>query len=35
MSGNTYFLILAITAAAAFGADLPVKQVVLYKHGVG
>src|SRR6202163_4374226 len=35
MSGNTYFLILLITAAAAYGADLPVKQVVLYKHGVG
>src|ERR1017187_3444358 len=24
-----------LTAAAAFAADLPVKQVVLYKHGVG
>ena len=35
MSGTTYSLILAITAAAAFGADLPVRQVVLYKHGVG
>src|SRR5580704_18449230 len=35
MSGTTYFLILAITAASALGADLPVKQVVLYKHGVG
>jgi hypothetical protein len=35
MSGITYSLILAITAVAAFGADLPVKQVVLYKHGVG
>src|ERR1700736_2257863 len=35
MSGTTYSLILAITAAAAFGAGLPVKQVVLYKHGVG
>src|SRR5256714_12967912 len=35
MSGNTYFLLLAITSAAAFCADLPVRQVVLYKHGVG
>jgi hypothetical protein len=35
MSGTTYSLILAIAAAAAFGADLPVRQVVLYKHGVG
>jgi hypothetical protein len=35
MSEITYFLMLAITAAAALGADLPVKQVVLYKHGVG
>jgi hypothetical protein len=35
MSGTTYSLILAITAAAASGADLPVRQVVLYKHGVG
>jgi len=35
MSETTYSLILAITAAAAFGADLPVRQVVLYKHGVG
>jgi hypothetical protein len=25
----------ALAAAAAFAADLPVKQVVLYKHGVG
>src|SRR5260221_13865486 len=25
----------ALLAAAAFGPDLPVKQVVLYKHGVG
>src|ERR1035437_1143881 len=24
-----------LTAAVAFAADLPVKQVVLYKHGVG
>src|ERR1700680_633624 len=35
MSEITYSLILVITAAAAIGADLPVKQVVLYKHGVG
>ena len=28
-------LLLALTAAVAFAADLPVKQVVLYKHGVG
>jgi len=35
MSGITYSLILAMTAAAAFGADLPVRQVILYKHGVG
>jgi hypothetical protein len=26
---------LVLTAAVAFAADLPVKQVVLYKHGVG
>ena len=31
----TFRLILAVTAAASFGADLPVRQVVLYKHGVG
>src|ERR1700680_4967680 len=35
MSEITYSLILVIAAAAALGADLPVKQVVLYKHGVG
>src|SRR5579859_2496888 len=35
MSGTTYSLILAISAVTAFAADLPVKQVVLYKHGVG
>src|SRR5579864_5714697 len=35
MSETTYSFILAITAASAFGADLPVRQVVLYKHGVG
>jgi hypothetical protein len=28
-------LVLFLTAVIAFGADLPVKQVVLYKHGVG
>src|SRR5690242_4225437 len=28
-------LILILTARPAFPADLPVKQVVLYKHGVG
>ncbi len=26
---------LILSVAAAFPADLPVKQVVLYKHGVG
>ena len=31
----TYFLIATAIAAAAFAADLPVRQVVLYKHGVG
>jgi hypothetical protein len=35
MSKTTYSLILLISAAVASGADLPVKQVVLYKHGVG
>src|SRR5216683_8005857 len=35
MSKTTYSVILLITTAAAYGADLPVKQVVLYKHGVG
>ena len=35
MSGITYSLILAISTVAASGADLPVRQVVLYKHGVG
>ena len=35
MSGTTYSFILAIAAASTFAADLPVKQVVLYKHGVG
>ena len=28
-------LSLVLSAAAALAADLPVKQVVLYKHGVG
>jgi len=28
-------LVLFLTAVMTFGADLPVKQVVLYKHGVG
>src|ERR1039457_1054302 len=27
--------LLVLTAAVAFAADLPVRQVVLYKHGVG
>ena len=28
-------LVLLLPAVMAFCADLPVKQVVLYKHGVG
>ena len=28
-------LILGVATAASLGADLPVRQVVLYKHGVG
>src|SRR2546421_4836959 len=28
-------VILGVATAASFGADLPVRQVVLYKHGVG
>ena len=28
-------LSLILSAAAVLAADLPVKQVVLYKHGVG
>jgi hypothetical protein len=28
-------LILGVATAVCFGADLPVRQVVLYKHGVG
>ncbi len=28
-------LVLALATAAAFAADLPVTQVVLYKHGIG
>src|SRR5438477_8507826 len=29
------FTLMSIALAAALAADLPVKQVVLYKHGVG
>src|SRR6266567_8623373 len=32
---RTIFTLMAIALATAFAADLPVKQVVLYKHGVG
>jgi hypothetical protein len=30
---KTVFLVM--TAAAAFAADLPIREVILYKHGVG
>ena len=32
---RTLSTLLALAFAAAFAADLPVRQVVLYKHGVG
>src|ERR1700752_3978903 len=35
MGKTTYSLIFLMPAMVACGADLPVKQVVLYKHGVG
>src|SRR5260370_33120717 len=35
MMRNAFSLILAVATTAALGADLPVRQVVLYKHGVG
>src|SRR5436190_19471433 len=35
MRQTTVFMVSALALSAARGADLPVKQVVLYKHGVG
>ena len=32
---RTTSTLMATLSAVAFGADLPVRQVVLYKHGVG
>src|SRR5258708_34972980 len=35
MTTTTSIFTAAVCAAASFAADLPVRQVVLYKHGVG
>src|SRR5436190_19643457 len=35
MRQTTVFMVSALALSAANAADLPVKQVVLYKHGVG